>query len=189
MFVSNVAEAGCSSRVWTTRAVDAMHALAACTVLFLVFSAWVHYALSGHYSWAVLPGANFGQPASLYAAGMTSVERVGHDGQFYYFMANDPFASGDAKSHMTDAPYRYQRIGIPIFAWALARCLGVYPTPAFLYHLVNFAFIAIGLSHFFVGCVGMSDLASTHTGGCCLLPRLGGSASASKMLLSKAYWP
>jgi hypothetical protein len=47
-------------------------------------------------------------------------ESVGYDGQFYYYIAHDPFILGQAFDHIDVPAYRYQRIIYPLTAWILS---------------------------------------------------------------------
>lgn len=42
---------------------------------------------------------------------------VGYDGQFYYYMAHDPFLRGPTYDHIDFPAYRYQRILYPLAVW------------------------------------------------------------------------
>ena len=41
---------------------------------------------------------------------------AGYDGQFYYFIAQDPLIMGRMSPHIDSPAYRYQRIGYPLLA-------------------------------------------------------------------------
>lgn len=45
---------------------------------------------------------------------------VGYDGQFYYYIAHDPFILGQSFNHIDFPAYRYQRIIYPLAAWLLS---------------------------------------------------------------------
>jgi hypothetical protein len=45
---------------------------------------------------------------------------VGYDGQFYYYIAHDPFIQGQSYDHIDFPAYRYQRIIYPLAVWLLA---------------------------------------------------------------------
>ncbi len=45
---------------------------------------------------------------------------VGYDGQFYYYIAHDPFIRGGSYDHIDFPAYRYQRIIYPLAAWLLS---------------------------------------------------------------------
>ena len=45
---------------------------------------------------------------------------VGYDGQFYYYIAHDPFILGQSHDHIDSPAYRYQRIIYPLTARLLS---------------------------------------------------------------------
>ena len=45
---------------------------------------------------------------------------TGYDGQFYHYIAHDPFLRSDLKSYIDDPRLRYRRIFIPFLAYGLA---------------------------------------------------------------------
>jgi hypothetical protein len=45
---------------------------------------------------------------------------VGYDGQFYYYIAHDPFILGRSFDHIDFPAYRYQRLIYPLTAWLLS---------------------------------------------------------------------
>jgi hypothetical protein len=45
---------------------------------------------------------------------------VGYDGQFYYYIAHDPFILGHNFNHIDFPAYRYQRLIYPLTAWLLS---------------------------------------------------------------------
>ena len=45
---------------------------------------------------------------------------VGYDGQFYYYIAHDPFILGQSYDHIDFPAYRYQRIIYPLAVWLLS---------------------------------------------------------------------
>jgi hypothetical protein len=118
--------------------------IAAWIVLELLFVAWVHLSLEGASHRAFLPGTLFGVPDREAAAGMQCVSKFGYDGQLYYWQSNDIFGRRDAYKHSDNVMYRYQRIGMPMLAGAVATVLGFELTPPLLYHTLNFGFAAIG---------------------------------------------
>jgi hypothetical protein len=67
---------------------------------------------------------------------------VGYDGQFFYFIARDPFIARDMHKRIDNPAYRYQRIMYPLLA-ALLAFGSVSRIPAMLV-FVNIASIIIG---------------------------------------------
>ncbi len=45
---------------------------------------------------------------------------VGYDGQFYFYIAHDPFVLGQSYDHIDFPAYRYQRIIYPLTVWLLS---------------------------------------------------------------------
>lgn len=64
-----------------------------------------------------------GAPADL----PVTAHSTGYDGQFYYRLALDPFTRARTAYGITldNPPYRQQRIGFPLAAWALRRATGM----------------------------------------------------------------
>lgn len=98
----------------------------ALTALFsaLVLLIYVPNTLQGDFSQHVLPSKMFGVPEQLRQHGFSELygpNESGWDGQFYYYMANDIFATKDTAAHLDAPAYRYQRIGLPLLANLLAR--------------------------------------------------------------------
>ncbi len=71
---------------------------------------------------------------------------VGYDGQFYYYIANDPFISGRTFDHIDFPAYRYQRIIYPLTAWLLS-----FGQPSLIpYMMVVVNLLAILLGTYFI---------------------------------------
>lgn len=119
-------------------------ALAGFVFLESILVAFVHYSCEGHYDRAFLPGTMLGVPARETAAGMQPITTIGWDAQCYYYQSNDLFARRDAKQHIDNPMYRYQRIGVPLMAGGLAELFGYELTPPFLYHTLQMALSAAG---------------------------------------------
>lgn len=56
----------------------------------------------------------------LLLPGQVPLSGYGYDGQFYFFIAQDPFLRNPAIASSLDASLRYRRIGMPLLAWALS---------------------------------------------------------------------
>ena len=79
----------------------------------------------GNLAWHVRPAAHFGITDILQNHNIEPLYigpgNVGWDGQFYFAIANDLKMGADTASHMdVAATYRYQRIGLPLAANAVA---------------------------------------------------------------------
>lgn len=85
---------------------------------------YVSGPLSGDFSKHIMSAKRWGVPAELKEKGIaplyTSEHDAGWDGQFYFYMSNDLLAQKDASKHIDSDAYRYQRIGLPLFAKVLS---------------------------------------------------------------------
>lgn len=121
-----------------------IHASLVFIFLNVIFSIWVHHSFQGNYWGPFLPGAQFGIPQKEAEMGMYPTSPTGWDAQFYYYESSDLLALGDAKDHIDNPPYRYQRIGMPMIAGITAKILGYETTPAWLYHLLQILIVSVG---------------------------------------------
>jgi hypothetical protein len=79
----------------------------------------VHYAFGGNWTAVFWTGRDFPVPPDL-AAGTYVVEGTGYDGQFYRYLAHDPFLQRDY-SHSVDLPQmRFRRVLVPLASWLVA---------------------------------------------------------------------
>lgn len=135
------------------RTPPAVHGALAFLASFLLIQAafviHVHHDFEGKYHAPFLPAYHFGLPQVERDQGFRPVcggKEFGWDGQFYYHMSHDPFARDPetANKHFDTPTYRYQRIGVPLMAWAAARITGRTFTTPFIYHTVQIALTAFG---------------------------------------------
>lgn len=105
----------------------------------------------GRLDGALLSAERFGVPEAYVADGFRPLyvgpNDTGWDGQFYFYISNDPLARTPVV-HIDTPPYRYQRIGLPGTTWVAAQVLGVSPTPVWLYYLVSTTGVALGAGAF-----------------------------------------
>jgi hypothetical protein len=75
----------------------------------------------------------------------------GYDGQFYYYVAHDPFIRTRIYTYFLDnwTSYRYKRVGYPLLVWLFA--LGQAGFLSFMMIAVNF--LAVGIGCWFVGLI------------------------------------
>jgi hypothetical protein len=106
------------------------------------FSIYKERTLNGDIDNHILSGEMFGVPIDLKNRGIKPLfygpGQTGWDGQFYYYMSNDVFALKDTASHIDSNAYRYQRIGLSLYAAIIAKILGfdwVSPTTFFISYL------------------------------------------------------
>jgi len=105
---------------------------------------WANSAYQGDLVGTFSFGKAFGLPPKLVEAGVKPSAPIGWDPQFSYMIANDPWATGDAKDYIDFPAYRYQRAGVPFLAALLSRALGFEIVPPLLYHAIQFAIVALG---------------------------------------------
>ncbi len=116
---------------------------------FLTQFFYVSGELRGVFNHYMLTSALFGVPPYLLEKGISphtqGMQNTGWDGQFYFYISNDPLDQL-ATSKNIDAPaYRYQRIGMPLVAFMFSRILILDWVPPWLFYLTNFLFILLAL--------------------------------------------
>ena len=116
-------------------------------VCVILMSFYVTNKLDGDLDNHVLSSRLFGAPKALLDHGFKLFyqgdRETGWDGQFYYYIANDPLAQKDTAAHIDATAYRYQRVGLPLLAWAVSRLTGhdwVSPTS---YYLTDLAIVLL----------------------------------------------
>ena len=92
------------------------------------FGFYLARTLNGDINAHMLPAAMFGTPEALKAKGIKSFyydpTQAGWDGQFYYYISNDIFARKDTPFHIDAPSYRYQRVGLSLYAKLIAKLTG-----------------------------------------------------------------
>lgn len=116
---------------------------------FFFMAVYLHGPLRGDFGKFFLPAKMFGVPAELRLHGIeelyTGEKESGWDGQFYYYISNDPFALKDTASHLDASAYRYQRIGLPFLANLVSK-LTLQPWVSPLtYYLTSLSIILIAV--------------------------------------------
>lgn len=108
---------------------------------------YVSGTLNGNFDHIFLPAKMFGVPDKVAAHGFTPLfkdDQVGGwDGQFYFYIANDPLALGDTIKHVDADAYRYQRIGLPLLAYFVSQISGQDWVSPWTYYLTNLAILAL----------------------------------------------
>lgn len=107
--------------------------LIAIALIFLIFTllsfgVYTERTLNGNVDNHILAGKMFGTPKDLIEKGVkplyTGPKETGWDGQFYFYMANDLLALKDTEQHIDANAYRYQRIGMSLYAATFAKITG-----------------------------------------------------------------
>ncbi len=95
------------------------------SVYSFVMLCYLQGPLQGNFNHFFMPAEMFGIPAQLKAHGITELYQgsiqTGWDGQFYYYIANDPLSLKDTVQHIDSNAYRYQRIGLPLLAYLVSK--------------------------------------------------------------------
>jgi hypothetical protein len=109
------------------------------------------------WQWATVNANYGGNWTALFCTGaiqrhppLAASERVylfagstGYDGQFYHYIAHDPFIRSDLQAYVDDPALRYRRILMPLLAHAVAMARSEWIDPAYL--LVTLIGIGLGV--------------------------------------------
>jgi hypothetical protein len=96
-------------------------------VTLVLFSFYNARTLKGNIDNHILSSEMFGIPDDLQAHGLRPLygpKESGWDGQFYYYMSNDILGRKDTARHIDAPSYRYQRIGMSLYAATVAALTG-----------------------------------------------------------------
>jgi hypothetical protein len=127
---------------WTTYRASLAAALVFLVVTLGLFGVYTARTLKGDIDNHILSSEMFGVPAAVSAHGIRPLygpKESGWDGQFYYYMSNDLLARKDASQHIDSPSYRYQRVGLSLYAAIVARLTGqhwVSPATFFVSYLL-----------------------------------------------------
>lgn len=92
------------------------------------FGIYCARALNGKSANHILIGEMFGMPDAIKARGVQPMYygpgQTGWDGQFYFYMANDVLGRKDTPAHVDAPSYRYQRIGLSLYANTVSKLAG-----------------------------------------------------------------
>jgi hypothetical protein len=117
-------------------------ALMAALLVFGWTAARIHFVFGGNWTAAFCTGTSFTVPPDL-RAGTYRIEGAGYDGQFYRYLAHDPFLQ-KGYSRYVDAPrLRFRRVLVPMAAWLIA--LGRQGWIDSAYVAVEMIFVALGV--------------------------------------------
>lgn len=108
----------------------------------------VHFEYHGNWSGLYCTGGRRAQPPALAAENIyVFPNSTGFDGQFYHYMAHDPFFQRDLARYIDAPQMRYRRILVPLAAHALAFGRS---------ELVDYAYIGVVLASVFLGSYWLS---------------------------------
>jgi hypothetical protein len=123
---------------------------AAATILVLGWQiATVHANYSGNCSGLFRTGTQISVPPGLIATTYRDASPIGYDGQFYRFLAHDPWLRQETAAYLDDPRLRSYRILVPALAWAIAGGQPQLIDDAYV--LVLAAFIFVGV--YWLGCL------------------------------------
>src|SRR5262249_39696454 len=132
---------------------DSSHAPAAVSCAWIAIAAaalvglWqelvIHYYFHGAQSGLFYAGDRFAVPPPLRSSTYLAPNSTGYDGQFYRYVAHDPFLRRGFAAWVDDSRHRYGRILTPLLAFAAA--LGRDDRIDRAYQLVIAVFIAFGV--------------------------------------------
>ena len=108
-----------ASRASTSCGVCALIAVASALLIFSWTAARIRYAYGGNWTAAFCTGSTARVPPDL-AAGTYRFEGDGYDGQFYRYLAHDPFLRSGYDGYVDAPQMRSRRILVPLAAWLFA---------------------------------------------------------------------
>ncbi len=111
-------------------------------VVFLWMALRIHYACGGNWTALFCTGTVLRVPPEL-AAGTYRFPGAGYDGQFYRYLAHDPFLGKGYASYVDSPQLRFRRVLIPLAAWLLAGGRSAWIDGAYI--AVEMLFLALGV--------------------------------------------
>src|SRR5512147_1236944 len=103
----------------------------------------VHLNYGGNWSALFCAGGKIAVPPSLASEDLyVFPNSTGYDGQFYRFVAHDPFLQTEIRKYLDDQRVRYRRILVPLLAWLFAA--GQNGTVDAAYRAVILLFVFLG---------------------------------------------
>lgn len=118
------------TRLSTERRASAGLALLAVVVVFIWTAARIHYVFGDNWTALFYNSTMFALPSEL-EEGTYKFEASGYDGQFYRFLAHDPFLL-KGYDRYADAPQlRFRRLLVPLSAWMLGLGQRYWIDPAY----------------------------------------------------------
>jgi len=120
----------------------ALVAILSVILVLLWTTAKIHYACGGNWTATFNTGTTFRVPPDL-DAGTYRFEGTGYDGQFYRYLAHDPFLQKDYFRYVDSPQLRFHRLLIPLAAWLLGFAQRNWIDGA--YFAVEMLFLALGV--------------------------------------------
>lgn len=110
----------------------------------------VHFNYGGYWTGLFCTGSRFPVPPALsHEQIYVFQDSYGYDGQFYHYVAHDPFFRHGLASYVDAPRLRYRRILVPLLAWLLSGGGGPWVHAAYIG--VNLAFVFLG-AYWLAGC-------------------------------------
>lgn len=88
-------------------------------LVFTWVTARIHFAFAGNWTAVFYTGTKWEPPPGL-QAGTDRVKGTGYDGQFYRYLAHDPFLTKGYYRYVDLPRMRFRRLFVPLLAWLLA---------------------------------------------------------------------
>ncbi|HEV3333166.1 MAG TPA: hypothetical protein VG096_19400 [Bryobacteraceae bacterium] len=116
---------------------------ALCTGVVLAWQALtVNFNYQGDWSALFYTGAYTRVPPTITNEGTFRIANdPGFDGQFYHFIAHDPFLRKDTSQFVDDPGFRWRRILVPLMAWLLALGSSEYIDSTYAITILGFVFL------------------------------------------------
>jgi hypothetical protein len=109
--------------------------MAVASAAILLLATWqllqVHYLFNGNWTGLFCAGDRMPLPPGFEST-YRAPKSDGYDGQFYRYIAYDPFLKRDLWRYMDGGSYRYRRLLVPLLAWALAGLTRVSADSAYI---------------------------------------------------------
>jgi hypothetical protein len=102
-----------------SRGACALVAIMSVLLVFVWTAARIHYAFGGNWTAVFCTGTIFRVPPDL-DAGTYRFEGTGYDGQFYRYLAHDPFLEKGYFRYVDAPQLRFRRLLVPLAAWMFA---------------------------------------------------------------------
>ena len=124
-----------------SRGACALVAILSALLVFAWTAARIHYACGGNWTAVFCTGATFPLPPDL-DAGTYRFPGTGYDGQFYRYLAHDPFLQKGYARYVDAPQLRFRRVLVPAAAWLAG--LGQRRSIDAAYIAVEMLFLALG---------------------------------------------